>query len=221
MTGLSRLARKLPPQENAPDLLCDTGAGPAYISASMAIQDSIVRLKHLIPLLREAAAPVDWDTLYEALLPRVYNFFLYRVGDVAQAEDLTSATFEKAWRARHQYRHDRAGFSTWLFSIARNVATDHFRRRRVELSLDDAHAVPDDTARLPDRVAEDRDARARLATLLARLPARERDLLALKYGAGMTNREIARQTGLTESNVGTIISRTVQALRRQWEVANQ
>lgn len=183
----------------------------------MAIQDGIVRLRRLISSPREAAAPPDWDAQYEALLPRVYNFFLYRVGDVAQAEDLTSTTFEKAWRARDQYRHDRAGFATWLFSIARNVATDYFRRRRVELSLDDARDRPDDTARLPDRVAEERDERARLASLLARLPARERDLLALKYGAGMTNRDIARQTGLTESNVGTIISRAVQALRRQWE----
>lgn len=192
----------------------------------MAIQDSadkvrIVRLRRLIPLPREAAAPPDWDAQYEALLPRVYNFFRYRVGDVAQAEDLASTTFEKAWRARDQYRHDRAGFATWLFSIARNVATDYFRRQRVELSLDDARDRPDDATRLPDRVAEDHDERARLASLLARLPARERDLLALKYGAGMTNRDIARQTGLTESNVGTIISRTVQALRRQWELADQ
>ncbi|MGQ9814391.1 MAG: RNA polymerase sigma factor [Candidatus Roseilinea sp.] len=185
-----------------------------------------MRLRRLIPwiesaLPREAAAPLDWDAMYEALLPRVYSFFMYRVGDVAQAEDLTSTTFEKAWRARDRYQHDRAAFSTWLFSIARNVATDYFRRRRVELSLDEVHGAPDDAARLPERVAEDHDERARLASLLARLPARERDLLALKYGAGMTNREIARQTGLTESNVGTIISRTVQALRRQWESADQ
>ncbi len=185
----------------------------------MAIQDSIVRLRRLIP--RTESALPDWDALYESLLPRVYNFFVYRVGDIAQAEDLTSTTFEKAWRARDQYRHDRAGFSTWLFSIARNVATDYFRRQRVELSLDDSPDRPDDVARLPDRVAEEHDERARLADLLARLPARERELLALKYGAGMTNRDIACQTGLTESNVGTIISRTVQALRRQWDAADQ
>jgi RNA polymerase sigma-70 factor, ECF subfamily len=51
---------------------------------------------------------------------------------------------------------------------------------------------------------------------MARLPERERELLALKFGAGATNRDIARVTGLSESNVGTILHRTVQALRSQW-----
>ena len=177
----------------------------------------MVRLRRLIPFGRESAARQDWEALYEALLPRVYNFFLYRVGDTPLAEDLTSASFEKAWRARDQYQHDRAGFSTWLFSIARNVAIDHFRRRPVEVPLDDLREVPDDDSRRPDEVAEAQDERVRLARLLAQLPERERELLALKYGAGMTNRDIARQTGLSESNVGTIVSRTVQALRERWE----
>jgi RNA polymerase sigma-70 factor (ECF subfamily) len=57
---------------------------------------------------------------------------------------------------------------------------------------------------------------ARLAALLEGLPERDRELLSLKYGAGMTNREIAAATGLTDSNVGTILHRAVQDLRRQW-----
>ena len=69
-----------------------------------------------------SAAEPDWDAVYADQLPRVYNFFRYRFGVTADAEDLTARTFEKAWRARHRYRRDVAAFSTWLLSIARNAA---------------------------------------------------------------------------------------------------
>jgi len=58
---------------------------------------------------------------------------------------------------------------------------------------------------------------ARLGVLLAQLPPRERELIALKYGGAMTNRAIAAVTGLSESNVGTILHRTIGKLRAAWE----
>src|SRR5512140_2421989 len=79
----------------------------------------------------------DFEELYRAELPRVYNYFRYRVGDGQVAEDLTSETFEKAWRNRWRYRRDLAAFSTWLFTIARRVAQDHYRKRRDEIPLED------------------------------------------------------------------------------------
>ena len=63
------------------------------------------------------AEEIDWEAAYKEYLPRVYNFFRYRVGDRALAEDLTAATFEKAWRGRSRFRHDLSAFSTWLFTI--------------------------------------------------------------------------------------------------------
>jgi RNA polymerase sigma-70 factor, ECF subfamily len=162
------------------------------------------------------ASEADWEALYATEMPRVYNFFRYRVGDDALAEDLTSATFEKAWRGRARYNRDLAAFSTWLFTIARHVAIDYYRRRRYELTLDDVRGQPDDVEeRAPEAVATRHAEFAQLASLLAMLPERERELLALKYGAGLTNREIARITGLSESNVGTIVHRTVRGLREE------
>lgn len=161
-----------------------------------------------------AAAEPNWDAVYTEQLPRVYNFFRYRLGNEAHAEDLTSRTFEKAWSARARYRRDLAGFSTWLISIARNVATDHLRAQRLHLPLDAAEelAAPgtphDDVSKQSDL--------ARLGALLKQLPPREQELVALKYGAEATNRAIAELTGLSESNVGTILHRAVQALRRDW-----
>jgi len=161
-----------------------------------------------------AAAEPDWDAVYAEQLPRIFNFFRYRLGNDAHAEDLTSRTFEKAWSARARYRRDLAGFSTWLITIARNVAIDHLRAQRQHLPLEaEEEVASNDTPH--EEVARDSDL-ARLGALLKRLPQREQELVALKYGAEATNRAIAELTGLSESNVGTILHRVVQALRRDW-----
>lgn len=161
-----------------------------------------------------ATAEPDWIAVYRQQLPYIYNYFRYRLGSTAEAEDLTALTFEKAWRGRHRYRRDVAAFSTWLLRIARNVATDPLRSARDHAPIDEAADAP--TATTP----EDEQCRAsdfsRLAALVAQLPEREREVLSLKYGAGANNRTIARVLNLTESNVGTILHRTVQQLRAQW-----
>ena len=158
---------------------------------------------------------IDWDGVYAEQLPRVFNFFRYRCGNVADAEDLTSITFEKAWRGRDRYRRDKGAFSTWLFTIARNAAVDHYRAKAPAVPLDEAALIAAAAGTPEDETAHRSDA-ARLAVLLRTLPDRDRDLIALKYGAEMSNRDIARATGLSESNVGTIVYRAVQALRERW-----
>lgn len=163
----------------------------------------------------DPAREADWDALYADQLPRVYNYFRYRVGHGVAAEDLTSLTFEKAWVARNRYRRDLGAFSTWLMTIARNVATDHYRRRRDHAPLEAAdHVAGGDD---PHAEAEQREASRKLARLLGELSERDRDLVALKYGAGLTNRVIAKHLRLTETNVGTILHRAVQKLKAGWE----
>lgn len=167
------------------------------------------------PRAREAESPVlDWNQIYLELAPRVYNYFRYRLGQEREVEDLTSRTFEKAWAARDRYRRDLAGFSTWLFRIAQNLIIDHFRSQRNQVSIEHAINVPasDITANDLERQSD----LSRLALLTRVLPERDRELVALKYGAEMSNRDIARLTGLSESNVGSILHRLVQTLRAQW-----
>lgn len=164
--------------------------------------------------LPAAADDVDWERVYAEGLPRVFNYFRYRGFERASAEDLTSVTFERAWRARGRYRRERAAVSTWLLAIARNAATDALRRSRPEVPLEDVSLRHEET---PETAALRRAERLRLRSLLAGLPERERELIALKYGAGLTNREIARATGLRESNVGTILHRTIGGLRARWD----
>lgn len=157
----------------------------------------------------------DFAALYQRELPRIYNFFRFRVGDDQAAEDLTAEVFEKAWRNRGNYRHDLASFSTWLFVIARRVATDHFRKHRSTVPLEEAEQVID--PQTPEAVAQQHAEFAQLSNVLAQLAERERELVALKYGAGLTNRAIAQISGLTESNVSTILHRVTNQLRAQLE----
>ena len=165
--------------------------------------------------LANATTSVDFEAVYQKELPRVYNFFRYRVWDDQVAEDLTAETFEKAWRNRDKYRHDLASFSTWLFALARRIGTDYFRRHRPTVPLDVAALMPD--PQILEDVAQQLADFRRLSLLLSRLAERERELVALKYGAGLTNRAITRITGLSESNVSTILHRVTQQLRAQWE----
>jgi RNA polymerase sigma factor (sigma-70 family) len=76
---------------------------------------------------RSTAAKPDWNAVFTEQLPRVYNYFGYRLDNEADIQELTARTFEKAWRARHRYRRELAGFGTWLLRIAHNVAIDHLR----------------------------------------------------------------------------------------------
>jgi RNA polymerase sigma-70 factor, ECF subfamily len=169
-------------------------------------------------LLARFSTPIseaDFEEIYRLELPRIYNFFCYRVGNATVAEDLTSETFEKAWRNRWRYRRDLAAFSTWLFTIARRVAQDFYRKKRHDLPLEQVtERVASEN--LEDLIEQNADL-ARLSILLSRLGDREKELVALKYGAGLTNRAIARLSGISESNVGTILHRAVQTLRSEWE----
>jgi len=157
---------------------------------------------------------LNWDAVYAHEAPRIYNYFRFRLGSESEVEDLTARTFEHAWRSRARYRRDLAAFATWLFKIAQNVGLDYRAARRSHLPLEAALDIAIEGT--PERHAELRSDLARLAALTANLPARERELIALKYGASLNNRLIAELTGLSESNVGTVLHRLVKTLRAQW-----
>ncbi len=152
--------------------------------------------------------------LYEEFLPKVLAFISYRVADTHIAEDLTSAVFEKAIIKFNTYDAKKGKFATWLFSIARNTLTDHFRAssRCQTVPLDGIVSVCDDKAP-PEDAAVMAEERCRLHACITRLTGQEQEIISLKFGAEMTNRQISRLLGLTESNVGIIVYRTVRKLR--------
>lgn len=164
----------------------------------------------------KAATGMDWEPIYASELPRVFNFFRYLTGNDPVAEDLTADTFRKAWQNRHKYDHNRGAFSTWLFTIARRTSVDYFRSRKTVFSLESASTIVDGTS--PEQTYDKEDEILRLSLILSQFPEREREIIALKYGASCSNKEIAQQMRLSETNVSTLLHRVIQKLREAWEV---
>lgn len=172
-----------------------------------------------LPALRTMTEQIDWDLVYKSEIPRIYNFFLYKTGDREVAQDLTATTFERAWKLRSRYQTSIASLSAWLFGIARNVMKEHLRNSKI------THLRSEPIFRseeLPSGVdiekgVQQQQEKEQLRKILYELPEREQDLIALKYGAGLTNREIARITNLSESNVGSILHRAVIKIRARLE----
>ena len=165
---------------------------------------------------RAMAEPAAFVAIYDHYFPRVYNYVRYRVREADAADDITSEVFERAWVNMGRYRSERAPFAVWLFAIARNAVNDHLRAqwRRCWLSLEALHDRPSSDP-LPEEIAARNETRARLLLAVAHLSERERDILGLKFGAGLTNRNIGELAGLSESNVGVILYRAVRRLRAE------
>lgn len=156
---------------------------------------------------------VDWDSVFREQLPRIYNYFLYRVNNRQIAEDLTSKTFERAWSSRDNYREDIAGFATWLFTIAHRVGVDYYREREPKtVSIDTVYNLSINET--PERIIQSKFEKEQLAGIIANLPEREKEIISLKYGAELSNQAIADLLNLSASNVGTIIHRTIKQIRR-------
>lgn len=152
--------------------------------------------------------------LYQEYLPKVYRYISYRVSDSHQAEDLTSTVFEKALTKFKSYSSEKAAFSTWIFSIARNTLIDHYRvnAREPVIQMDNmSYFSQEDPS--PEEEAAKFEEYQMLQSCISKLAPQEQEIISLKFGAEMTNRQIARMTGLSESNVGIIIYRAVRKLR--------
>jgi len=161
------------------------------------------------------AEDINWEEVYDTFLSRLYHFFCYKVGDSQVAEELTAVTFEKAWKSRRGFRQDRGQVQNWVFGIARHVAGDYIRKPFHEVALEEIPEIPESNS-LDEDLQRQMDFQI-VSKILSTFPERDRELISLKYGAELTNREIARLTGLSESNVGTILSRGVTKLRKEWE----
>jgi RNA polymerase sigma-70 factor (ECF subfamily) len=156
-------------------------------------------------------ADVAFDALYRESRDDVYAYVASLLRDGPAAEEVTAAAFERAYRKRNRFDPKRGERRAWLFGIARNAALDELRRRGRQAEL---IAEPEDLAQAPPHEsAEEAERRLALAAGLATLAAAERELIALKFFAGLTNAEIAAVVGVSESNAGTKLHRAVTKLR--------
>ena len=153
-----------------------------------------------------------FELLYRSSRDDIFAYVRTLLGDRAAAEDVTALAFERAYRRRMTFDRRRGEERAWLFGIARNAALDELRRRKRVASLaadpEDVSVVGADDG---DEVALRRTA---VRSALAQLPARDREVIALKFHAGLRNAELARVLGISETAAGTLLYRAMEKLRR-------
>jgi RNA polymerase sigma-70 factor (ECF subfamily) len=140
------------------------------------------------------------------LIRRVYAYVAYRIGDGPDAEDVTSEVFERALRFRSSYDARRGEPAAWLVGIARRCIADLGRA---------PEPVEPPDAPAPGSLEEEAVRRLWAAQLVAALPERDRDLIALRYGADLTAREIGGLLGLRPNSVEVALHRALERLRRR------
>ena len=160
----------------------------------------------------------SFASLYERTFPRVYAYVMSLLRDPSAAEDVTAQTFERAYRKRGSYRARRGTVEAWVFGIARNAALDELRRRGRRAGLesepvDEGAPTAEDHAELALR-------RESVRAAMAVLDGHERDLLSLKFSGGLSNAEIARVLGVSETNAGTRLHRAMTKLRKACDDAS-
>jgi RNA polymerase sigma-70 factor, ECF subfamily len=168
------------------------------------------------PVSVPVAAPqrplaLDLEALYRGARDDVFAYVATLLHDAAAAEDVTAATFERAIRRRRSYDVRRGSPRAWLFGIARHAALDELRRRKRRATL--TGDLPDLDAPGPDDEADAALRRAAVRTALASLAPRDREVIALKFHAGLDNAELAAVLGVSVSNAGTLLHRAMTRLR--------
>lgn len=148
-----------------------------------------------------------FDALYRANADDLFAYAMTLLRDRDAAEDVTMAAFERAFRHRRSFDRRRGSERGWLFGIARNAALDELRRRKRSTPVADE---PADTA---DPSESDPLVRAAVRSALAGLDPRERELVALKFVAGLSHAEIAEVLGTSVSNAATRLHRVIVKLR--------
>jgi RNA polymerase sigma-70 factor (ECF subfamily) len=183
----------------------DLGSGAASLPADIE-EGTIERAK--AGDQQALAAVYDW------YLPRVYRYVLSRVGDVAEAEDLTEDIFLRMLSAIVDYRRTNVPFSAWLFRIARNHLVSHYRRNGVRKNQAVVDETVADSRQDPALIVETQMMLGEVAEAVQRLPDAQRDVIALRFAVGLSIAETAHVLGKRQGNVKMLQHKAVAKLQR-------
>ncbi|GIP50711.1 RNA polymerase sigma factor SigX [compost metagenome] len=164
------------------------------------------------------SADTEFEVIFETYYTRIFKYIRFRVDCDYTAEDLTSQVFEKVLTRYGTFRADRSPFEAWLIAIARNTVNDYYRKqqRRKWFSLDLFKESPSREQGPEDRTLV-REAETEMSRALQTLKPQERHLIALKFGAGLKNVQIAEFIGLSESHIGVMLFRATKKLKLELE----
>lgn len=164
---------------------------------------------------------LDRDSLtdiYESYYKKVYNYISYRVSNYSNVDELVSLVFEKVVSKYHTYRPNHSPLEAWIIGIAKNVVADYFRAAKKQVSIPiDIMIETISDLRQPEEVAIMNEENARLLKALDILSPKELNILSMKFATDLKNSEIAEIMSMSKTNVGTIINRSINKLRKELE----
>lgn len=159
-----------------------------------------------------------FGTLYEHYHPHIRRFFAVKLTSADTISDLTSQVFEKALKGIDKFSWQGYSFSAWLYRIAHNALIDYYRKQSNQMLSMPEHLEVSDTAPEAHLVMQQEWENKMLQKLLKDLPEPEKQIIYMKFFDGYTNKVIAEKLEISETNVGTIVYRTVQKLRKEFTV---
>jgi RNA polymerase sigma-70 factor (ECF subfamily) len=193
--------------------------GPGFGDADQAAsseetEEERSRLIALVELARKGDSDA-FGMLYDHYQGSVYRFLFYRTRSSTLAEDLTSETFFRALRNMQNFRWQGKDFGAWLMTIARNLATDHFKagRTRLELATEDM-GLHDDETEGPETAVLASLTNELLLKALTELPSEQKDCLIMRFLQGMSIAETAAVLGRSEGAVKQLQLRGVRNLAK-------
>jgi RNA polymerase sigma-70 factor, ECF subfamily len=160
--------------------------------------------------------PRAFAVLYERYVDRIYSYVYHRVGNVYEAEDLTSRTFFRALSHLESYVDKGYPFSAWLYRIAHNLIANWYRDRgrRPVVSLETL-VLGSPPEEHPESMTQDQDDRRFLQEVIADIDPLRQELLVLKFAEGLSNAEIGAVLGRSEGAIKSLYHRTLLQLRKQ------
>ena len=127
--------------------------------------------------------------LTEQLMPKIHAHAYYRLGNIADAEDVTQEAFLKLWKIAPSWKQDKAQVSTWLYRVVSNLCKDRYRRATLEGMLSEGE--PTNAPQSPSSKIEEELRQKALYTAMSILPESQRLAVQLRHIDELTNPQIA------------------------------
>lgn len=171
-----------------------------------------------IVLVERAKADAEaFGALYERYVDKIYSYIYYRMGNQADAEDLTAKTFYRAMQHIRRYEERGLPFSAWLYRIAHNLVANWHRdrSRRQMVSLDELYSLAIGDG--PEHAVEKQERTSTLLNVIRDLPPERQALLILKFVEHLSNAEVGQIMGRSEGAIKSLYHRTLLSLRDSYK----
>jgi RNA polymerase sigma-70 factor (ECF subfamily) len=158
--------------------------------------------------------------LYDFFFPKIFSYVSWRIGRETDAEDVVSDIFIKMVKNLSSYRAQKNGsFQSWLYCITRNTIIDYYRTHKNSITLDELPEIKTEDVTLEEQL-DAQEMFVKIINLLNDLPARQAEIIRLKFIAELQNKEIAQILNIREKSVSAAVAKGLMFLKKRFETNN-